>query len=335
MIRPRFLVLTVCLLLSVAGVSTHVSATVPVAAAEPAPCENPGWRPPGLYLKDHTIFRYDGAYYLASIWIDPTQWEDREKRFAYARSTDLCNWEDLGPILAERHPGAWDEFRVWAPHVIEENGTYYLFYTGVTKDITQTIMVSISTNPADPASWSSPAYAFQPHHKGMRWEVGAWADARDPMVIKVGERYFMYYTGSDEGGGIVGVATANDLRGPWADMGSVLPDPDSVLESPGVFEYDGRYYLFYHRTSRPNRAVVRTGASPIGPWSAEIPILPGWAHEFWTTSEGDWMSSYLTSYDVSIAPVYWDTSVTPPQPRLSAGFSQVWIPIVHRAEVEQ
>ena len=45
-------------------------------------------------------------------------------QFAYARSADLCNWETLTPILAERVPESWDENVIWAPFVYEEAGVF-------------------------------------------------------------------------------------------------------------------------------------------------------------------------------------------------------------------
>ena len=82
-------------------------------------CENPGWFPTEFGLKDHSIFWYDGYYYIVSIFLPP------EDRFAYARSDNFCDWEVLSPILTERIPGAWDEMSIWAPFVFEEDGNYF------------------------------------------------------------------------------------------------------------------------------------------------------------------------------------------------------------------
>jgi hypothetical protein len=143
----------------------------PAQAAIP-PCLQPGWFPGDFGLKDHTIFWYDGYYYLASIYLPG------EAQLAYGRSTDLCNWETLPPLLAERPPDGWDEFAIWAPHVFVEAGVYYMYYTGVTYDYTQSILLATTTNPADPASWQPQGVVFQPNHPGMRWQPGQWADCR-------------------------------------------------------------------------------------------------------------------------------------------------------------
>ena len=58
------------------------------AEAFTPPCEHPGWFPEDFGLKDHTVFWYAGYYYLMSNYINP------ETKFAYARSTDFCTWEE-------------------------------------------------------------------------------------------------------------------------------------------------------------------------------------------------------------------------------------------------
>ncbi len=68
----------------------------PPAMAQPAACARLGWFPTTFGLKDHTIFLVAGTYYLASIWLAPGH---NEEQFAYARSTDLCHWEDAGAHL--------------------------------------------------------------------------------------------------------------------------------------------------------------------------------------------------------------------------------------------
>ena len=169
-------------------------------------------------LKDHTLFYADGYYYGVSIYLSQQNYEDR---FAYVRSQDLCTWTELSPILTERTPGTWDAFRIWAPFVIREGDPsaidplYFMFYTGVTADITQSIMLATTPTPQDPASWQPQGMVFQPQHPGMVWAgAGKWSDARDPTVLYSQGRYYLYYTGMDVGGGIVGVGVADSLSGP-------------------------------------------------------------------------------------------------------------------------
>jgi hypothetical protein len=302
-------------------------------AQETAACEPMGWFPTDFDLKDHSVFFYDGYYYIVSIY------NPGEQFFAYARSKDLCNWEDLSPILTDRS-SEWESANVWAPFVLELDGVYYMYYTGVKgpyPNFTQSIMLATTTNPADPDSWVLQGLIFQPDHPGTTWLDGHWADCRDPYVLKVGDTFYLYYTARDIDGGIVGVATANNpyFDNAW-DLGSVmkLPNPDGLVtqaaqnyaiqrissirnpESSLVYVHDGYYYLFYNSKGEH----FRIGASPIGPWTDEYPIKPGWAHEVWSGMDGQTYTSYLSDtydeyrYTITISPLNWDEFYFPPRP---------------------
>ncbi|MBN2549635.1 MAG: family 43 glycosylhydrolase [Anaerolineales bacterium] len=306
-------------------------------------CTSPGWYPTDFGLKDHAIFWHAGYYYLVSILIPP---EDpallKQNRFAYARSIDLCQWEDLSPILADRPPGAWDEAAIWAPTVYQEAGTYYMFYTGVTRDYTQSILLATSTNPADPASWEKEDFIFQPNHPEMIWQVGEWADCRDPYVTKIDEQYHLYYTGRDRSGrneagrGIIGLATAPSLFGPWTDHGSILPlsdgqsAPAEMLESPFLVQMSAQdrpiYYLFYTRSYQGGE--YRVSNSPAGSWQGPVDFQPGWAHEFWQDIQGKWFTSYLTSYSITISPLTWDAFFNPWQPWIGENVHHLIFPLI-------
>jgi hypothetical protein len=291
------------------------------------PCERPGWFPTDFALKDHTVFSYDTKYYIASIYLSSDGYEDR---FAYAASPDLCQWQDLGGILPERLPGEWDEYRVWAPFVYEEAGTYYMFYTGVTQSFAQSIMLATSTDPSDPDSWERQGMVFQPSHPGSVWPgFDAWSDCRDPTVVRVGERYYLYYTGLDEDGGIVGLATAPAISGPWTDWGAVTTRSGSMLESSTLVTYDDMYYLIYHSAGASGLgAVYRYGPTPAGPWGEVHPLYPGWAHEVWLGLDARFYTSFLTDLSITIRPLTWEAIYDPPRPFIGERIHRLFLPLL-------
>ena len=291
------------------------------ADSEPL-CAKPGWFPVDFGLKDHAIFWNAPYYYLISTYLPS------EDRFAYARSLDLCNWETLQPVLSYRAPGTWDEYRIWAPFVLEQDGVYYLYYTGVTQNYTQSILFATTTNPADPTSWREQGMIFQPAHLGMDWLAGSWADCRDPYVIVADGIYYLYYTGHDQAGGIVGMASAQAPGGPWQDWGAVLLEGENTPESPMIIRHGTRYYLFYHHSQSDE--YYRIGATPAGPWDAADLFIPGWAHESWRSPGGEWYTSYLTDYTVSISPLSWDTFFQPPHPFIGGAVYHIYLPSVKR-----
>jgi hypothetical protein len=320
MISQLILILSTLLPL-IAGNIASTDAT-PSAGDE---CEKLGWFPEAFGLKDHSIFWYQGFYYLIANYVPG------EDYFAYGRSEDLCNWEDLSPVLADRELSEWDQGAVWAPYVFEEEGVYYLFYTGVSAGVTQSVVLATSMDPADPASWQPQGMVFQPDHPGMVWEVGSWADCRDPYVLRVEDVYYLYYSGRDLDGGIVGMASAPSPMGAWKDWGSIIPAlPNGVIpESSTLIQYDQTFYLFYNHAEQGE--VVSLGGSQAGPWAAPMDFQPGWAHEVWQSPSGEWFTSYLTDYSVTIAPLTWDDFFSPPIPFIGLEvFHQLLPAVLHR-----
>ncbi len=141
--------------------------------------------------------------------------------------------------------------------------------------------------------------------------------------------YYLYYTAKDTGGGIVGAAVASSPFGPWTDLGAVYgPVPQKMFESPMVFQHQARYYLVFHQLTRgvSEGGYSVVADSPVGPWSSAYPLFPGWAHEIWRDSLGDWYVSYLTSYTVSISPLSWNDLQTPPRPFVGAEIYRLFLP---------
>ncbi|MBU0512329.1 MAG: family 43 glycosylhydrolase [Chloroflexi bacterium] len=250
-----------------------------------------------------------------------------QDRFAYARSMDMCTWDELDPVLATRTPGAWDEQAIWAPYVFLDGITYYMYYTGVTSTGTQSIMLATTTSPSNPASWQPQGMVFQPDHEGFVWEDGKWADCRDPTVVKYEEKYYLYYTGSDVTGGIIGMAVSSDLKGPWIDQGGIVsPEPEAMLESPTIVRHGEYYYLIYNLASVGG--YYRIGNNLDGPWQNPDEFRPGWAHEVWQNMADDWYTSYLTDYTVTISPLTWDDFFDPPRLVVGGTVFHEFLPLI-------
>lgn len=269
-------------------------------------------------LKDHTLFFYDDFYYIASIHLPRDEGQFKDRHFVYARTRDFCTWEDLGIILEPGPEGAPDEGGIWAPYVIREGDTFFMFYTGFNRNVAQSIMLATSTNPADPESWARRGLVFQPHHEDVVYDGSEpWSDGRDPMVLRYNDRYFLYYTGRDQHGGIVGVAIADDLMGPWRDLGPVLrlPEPDGMPESPFVINHDGYFYIYYNATGSGQR--WQWAPSPFGPWQSPVYEPFGWAHDFYFDGTR-WLASYLNGYgeEIQVRPVRWQTHTNPATPMI-------------------
>ena len=99
-----------------------------------------------------------------------------------------------------------------------------------------------------------------------------WADCRDPMMLKVGDIYYCYYTAIRKVEGAdpphefcVGISSSKNLID-WkyegfARLETSLKTPP---ESPFVVEKDGKFYLFY--TSYKHGTVVAVSDNPVKGW---------------------------------------------------------------------
>lgn len=174
-------------------------------------------------------YAFDGelhhAFYLRASRAlgDP----DRRHRYPFvghAVSKDLKNWTVVADALAVSESPAFDSWTTWTGSVVrDEQGTWWLFYTGSSREDGGLIQsVGAATSP-DLFTWTkvSSEAIVEADSKWYEllgdadWHDQAW---RDPFVFR-GEdgRWHMYVTaranhGSKYGRGVVGHAVSDDLR---------------------------------------------------------------------------------------------------------------------------
>jgi len=230
--------------------------------------------------KDFTVVKRDGLYHVFYIRNNPSAApESTQVDFGHATSPDLYFWQQQPTILPVR-PGHFDRSHVWAPSIVQRDGVYYLFYTGVSdsEDVetsAQRIGVATST---DLETWN-PAELPVLTGNQVPW---AWSDSlestpfRDPFVMAdptTPGRWLMYYStapAADSGGMVVGVATSDGDFATWRDLGPLwISDRaysfNDVVESPHVFAHDGVWWLFFTSNSGQPISYATTTASPTAP----------------------------------------------------------------------
>jgi len=132
-----------------------------------------------------------------------------------------------------------------APHVVKIDGVYNMFYGGW-----GTICMAKSNDGKKFTRW------LYPNGRVDMFTEGPTAGARDPMVIRVGGKWYCYYTAArgekKKRKGSVYCRTSTDLR-KWSDskivaFGGQAGTGPTQAECPHVVKYRGYYYLF--RTQR-------------------------------------------------------------------------------------
>jgi hypothetical protein len=235
-------------------------------------------------------------------------------------SHDLRSLEYVGPALFKNESG-WDSHGLWAPHVIKNGNTYYMFYTGIdgpggdplTK---QRIGLATST---DLVIWtrlplnSCPGTAGD----GCIYECDecwtAWGDepgsynqqCRDPFVTwdPAGGRWVMFVTAkSDSQYGVVTVAYSHNLID-WTGAGFIEATgrlESGVLgqttggqaENPFVLSRDGIHYLFFTDWQDPEDSVTTADPRTIAQYATSPDLAadalgsPNWIYRGYIPDPG-------------------------------------------------
>lgn len=231
--------------------------------------------------KDFAFIKKDGVYHLFYIrHNDFLPSFATEIDFGHAVSTDLYHWTQLPPVLPV-DPFGWDNLHVWAPHIVEAEGLYWMFYTGVSDfpgqfADTQRIGVAVSS---DLMTWNRIVQLPVWQLSGASW--GWWRPnqpamaCRDPFVMpdpNVPGQWLMYYTAtpaSDSLATVVAVARSEsgdladwvDEKPLWITHRSFTFNPST--ESPHLFRHGNRWFLIM-TTSAGQPLTFYTSNDPIG-----------------------------------------------------------------------
>jgi beta-xylosidase len=240
------------------------------------------------YINDHTFVRAsEGQWHLFGITHAEPAAPGDERMFAHATAPDLLGpWIKQPPVM--KYDPSVGETHVWAPYVFAFDGKYWMYYCGGgPKHEASSIQLATST---DLSNWERSA-ANPMLTDGF--------DARDPMVLKVGDQWILYYCANSapEGGNhTVKAVTSKDLVH-WSNPQEVFRDPlvgrgGGPTESPFVVERNGKYYLFVCTNYHYNQTAVHVSDSPFH-WDYAPPVglFPAHAAEVAQNTDGKWYIS--------------------------------------------
>ncbi len=205
--------------------------------------EGPVFEDPGYQVKDHSLIKKDGLFHIYYI-------RGNGKTFGHATSPDLRHWTIDQPVL-ETGPEEWDSNWIWAPHVVPsccDPGYYYMYYTGVTPEVTQRTCLAYTTG--DLRDWiKPPLIMFEPFHPDTSWAMwreGEWSNHRDPYYFTDnGTNYMLNSVNTLDGKGAIALAFSDGCL-EWEDAGPLyVHDSWHMLESSCLIKHGGRYHLFF------------------------------------------------------------------------------------------
>lgn len=236
---------------------------------------NPVYRPvsAGTSLRDPHIQRINDTWVMCY-----TPNNGKSETLELAQSDDLVNWTLIATVNVA---AATNQDWAWAPELVFDNGSWYMFYTAV----------NIAVSPATHEIWRvralNPALTSWGELTKVTWSVHPGGNPIDPAFIKVGNTWQIYY-GLD---GVIRRATAatvagtwtTDKTGDWAGWVSGAVDgtnhrgyegPELVWAEPGRL----RIYLDRYLVSPVNKAMgyIYSDSTDNGQtWTAPKKVLKG------------------------------------------------------------
>ncbi len=176
-------------------------------------------------------------------------------------TTDMVHWRSHGVKLRPEDFPNGKKGIAWAAQCIQKGDKFYWYVTYNTPSGGQCIGVAIGDTPVGP---------FVPHPKplvedkdtpGRGWndidptvliddDGTAWlAWGQNSFIAKLKDNMTdnIYAGGGGRGGEAINYSTAENPRGPWTYRGQVTGSAEnSFTIHPGVVDYKGHTYLFYH-----------------------------------------------------------------------------------------
>jgi predicted GH43/DUF377 family glycosyl hydrolase len=181
-------------------------------------------------------------------------------------SDDLRRWQVDEPCLKPADGAAWERGGLYKPCLVEDRGTYYLFYNAKTEEKHWHEQTGFATS-RDLKTWTR--YSGNPLiPNGGPGSIDE-KFASDPCVLKFGKQWALFYYSLDAKGVARDLlALSSDLRkitkcdGVLIDVSKNKDDVDSMYaHKPGVIAKDGVLYHFYCAVSEKHGRGISVATS--------------------------------------------------------------------------
>jgi beta-fructofuranosidase len=258
------------------------------------------------YINDHCFIHGEGQWHMFGITREEPARPHDEDNFAHATASKLLQlpWEKQPFALTVATESPWNEIHLWAPYVVSHEGTYYMFYCAGGEDGSK-YRIHLATS-KDLKKWER-------HPKNPMVVDGF--DARDPFVMRHGDKWLMYYTANSEpkgGNHVVACVESKDLVS-WANKKVVYVDPEKgtfggPTESPFVVQRGKSFYLFVGPRPDYNGTDVFLSDDPLH-WDIKDKVghINAHAAEVIRDADGKWYVSRAGwgQGGVYLAPLIW------------------------------
>ena len=239
-----------------------------------------GWlgNPCGLVLfknRYHLFFQCNPE----STRFGPLHW-------GHAVSDDLINWEELPVAISPEKPYE-NGFGCRSGSAVEADGKIWLFYNSVSSDGSETVSAAWSEDGENFSKADANPVLTSPFE-------GSNIKFRDPFVFRYGGSYRMLVGAGSANIAKVLLYKSDDLLS-WEYKGELLSDRryGSVIESPELFEVDGRWVFMIQSEKHLPTKVLFAG----GEFDGEKFIFDDEFDPFFPLDTGDEFLNPLTFSD--------------------------------------
>lgn len=200
-------------------------------------------------------------------------------------TVDMVNWTDHGTVAGGKMTfSSWFTDNAWAVQAIPRNGKIYL-YCPLNNNTGAKIGVCVADNPKGPFTdplgkmlvsngsmaidptvfidtdeqaylyWGNGNLRMVKLNADMITTMGSVTSniplqgfTEGPWFYKRGSLYYLVYAGSGEK---ISYATSSAPTGPWTSKGDIFGNPSIGTNHPGMVDYKGHSYCFYHNGALP------------------------------------------------------------------------------------
>lgn len=220
-----------------------------------SPQTPPLFAPPGMVTNDNWFVRDGGTYHAFYLQAPAclTDWPSRAawRHVGHATSDDLVHWTDHGPCLVAI-PGTWNDRCIATGSIARHAGRWWMAFTAVGRSSGMGLAVS-----DDLYHWEKvgegPVVPFdKPFGAVVDGQPVQWQGLADPYLYPgpIAGWYYAIINAQIVGAplntsGCLATMRSRDLIS-WEPSG-VLAYPRwfERLETPQVWEHDGRWYLYF------------------------------------------------------------------------------------------
>jgi len=262
------------------------SLALAIVAASPSPARADNPIVQTNYTADPAPMVHEGRLYLYTSHDDDVTVKDfyTMNDWRLYSTTDMVNWTDHGSPAGLK-TFSWGTDSAWAPQGVPRNGKFYL-YVPLNNNTGAKIGVGVSNNVAGPFMdplgkalaqngssnidptvfvdddgqaymyWGNGTLRYVKLNSDMTSTSGSVTNVtlsgftEGPWFYKRGSLYYMVYAATS-GTEKISYATSNAPTGPWTVRGDVMGSGSTFTNHPGVVDYKGHSYFFYHNSALP------------------------------------------------------------------------------------